>query len=271
VTTELHDHDRGLSFDVGTLMNRRRSLTLLGGAGLAVLAACGTGAGTSGTVAGDTTTTADDGTAACAVIPEETGGPFPGDGSNGKNVLDQSGIVRSDIRSSFGPSSTVAEGVPLSIELTVLDTANGCEPLVGAAVYLWHCDREGRYSMYSSGVTNENYLRGVQETDGDGKVTFRSVFPAAYSGRWPHAHFEVYPSVDDATSSSSKLRTSQLALPEDVCDAVYATSGYETSVRNLAQTSLDRDMVFSDGYSLQMATVVGTVSDGYVASLNVPV
>ncbi len=280
MTTETHDHDRGLTFDVGTLMNRRRSLTLLGGAGLAALAACGggtangagdTGAGTSGTVAGDTTTTADTGTTACAVIPEETGGPFPGDGSNGKNVLDQSGIVRSDIRSSFGSSSAVAEGVPLSIELTVLDTANGCEPLVGAAVYLWHCDREGRYSMYSSGVTNENYLRGVQETDSDGKVTFLSIFPAAYSGRWPHAHFEVYPSVDEATGSSSKLRTSQLALPEDVCDVVYATSGYETSVRNLAQTSLDRDMVFSDGYSLQMASVVGSVADGYVAELNVPV
>ncbi len=262
---EPHDHDRGLAFDVGTLMNRRRSLTLLGGAGIAVLAAC-----SSGLASGTSTTTAGD-AAACAVIPEETGGPFPGDGSNGVNVLNQSGIVRSDIRSSFGSSSTVAEGVPLIVNLKVLDTANGCTPLVGAAVYIWHCDINGEYSMYGRTVADENYLRGVQETDADGLVTFLSIFPAAYSGRWPHIHFEVYPSVDDATSSASKLCTSQLALPGDVCEVVYASSGYETSVRNLAQTSLDRDNVFSDGYSLQLATVTGSVADGYTASLNVPV
>ena len=38
-------------------------------------------------------------------IPEETSGPYPGDGSNGANVLTQSGIVRSDITSSFGSST----------------------------------------------------------------------------------------------------------------------------------------------------------------------
>ena len=33
-------------------------------------------------------------------IPEETAGPYPGDGSNGVNVLSESGIVRSDITTS---------------------------------------------------------------------------------------------------------------------------------------------------------------------------
>ena len=98
-------------------------------------------------------------------IPEETSGPYPGDGSNGANVLTQSGIVRSDITSSFGSSTTKAEGVPLSITMTINDFANNKSPLAGGAVYLWHCDREGRYSLYSQGVTNENYLRGVQEAD----------------------------------------------------------------------------------------------------------
>ena len=107
--------------------------------------------------------------------------------------------MRSDITSSFGSSTTVAAGVPLTITLQVTDTANGCTPLAGAAVYLWHCDIDGKYSMYSEGVTGENYLRGVQETDADGTVTFTSIFPAAYDGRWPHIHFEVYPSVADAT------------------------------------------------------------------------
>ena len=84
-------------------------------------------------------------------------------------------------------------------------------------------------------------------------------------------HFEVYESLDAATNATGKLRTSQLALPQDVCETVYATEGYEQSVSNLAQVSLDSDGIFSDGYSLQMAKVTGSVEDGYVATLNVPV
>jgi protocatechuate 3,4-dioxygenase beta subunit len=200
-------------------------------------------------------------------VPEETAGPFPGNGSNGPNALAQSGIVRSDIRPSFGTSTKVATGVPLTVKLTIVDTANGCRPLSGAAVYIWHCDQAGNYSMYSPGAINENYLRGVQAADANGVVTFTSVFPAAYAGRWPHIHFEVYPSLESATSAQNKRATSQLALPEDVCNAVYATPGYEQSVRNMAQTPLSRDMVFADGWELQMATVTGSVQQGLTASL----
>jgi len=113
----------------------------------------------------------------------------------------------------------------MPVQLTITDTAAGCAPLAGAAVYLWHCDREGGYSMYSEGVDDENYLRGVQETDADGKLTFTSIFPACYSGRWPHAHFEVYANLADATGGGQPIATSQLALPRDACDVVYATAG----------------------------------------------
>jgi protocatechuate 3,4-dioxygenase beta subunit len=273
---ELEDHDRGLSHDLPALLSRRRALTLLGGAGLAAaLAGCGIGgngedAGSGATQAGSASSSSAP-SGASGEIPEETAGPYPGDGSNGVNVLTESGIVRSDITRSFGSASGVAEGVPLTITLKVLDTANGSGALKGAAVYLWHCDRDGRYSLYSDGVTEENYLRGVQQTGGDGTVTFTSIYPAAYSGRWPHVHFEVYPSLEAATTASGKLRTSQLALPEAACKQVYATDGYGQSVHNLAQTSLDTDMVFADGYSLQLATVTGNVSDGMTATLNVPV
>jgi protocatechuate 3,4-dioxygenase beta subunit len=245
---------------------------MFGGAGLvAALAACSpddpttAGNGSSGNGAGNAGTSTDE-------IPEETAGPYPGDGSNGVNVLTESGIVRSDLTKSFGTASGVAAGVPLTIKLKVLNVNDGTtEAFAGAAVYLWHCDRDGRYSLYSEGVTEENYLRGVQEADADGNVTFTSIFPAAYSGRWPHLHFEVYESLEAATTASSKLRTSQLALPEDVSTQVYATEGYEQSVRNLAETSLDSDMVFSDGYSLQLAAVTGDVTSGYTATLSVPV
>jgi protocatechuate 3,4-dioxygenase beta subunit len=195
-------------------------------------------------------------------IPEETSGPFPGDGSNGVDVLTQSGIVRGDIRSSFGTSSATAEGVPLTIKLTVYDTSGTVRPLSGAAVYLWHCDREVQYSLYAQNIRNENYLRGVQETDAAGAVTFTSIFPAAYDGRWPHVHFEVYPSLAKATTASDKLRTSQLALPEEACTLVYATTGYEQSIANLARTSLAGDPVFRDGCSLQLGTVTGDVHTG---------
>ncbi len=193
------DHDRGLGFDLATLRSRRAALALFGGAGLAVLAGCGTGSDAAPaptTTKSTTTTTAGSGAAGpLDEIPSETAGPFPGDGSNGPDVLADAGIVRADIRSSFGAASGTAEGVPLRIELTVVEADTGAA-LPGAAVYLWHCDRNGDYSLYSQAVAEENYLRGVQAADAAGKLAFTSIFPAAYSGRWPHAHFEVYPSVE---------------------------------------------------------------------------
>ena len=290
-----HDdrHDRGLEFDIATLFDRRRVLGLFGGLGAtAALAACGSAGGsaasTSSTSASSSatsrttpatsatsstsSTSAASGSTPQAEVPDETGGPYPGDGSNGPNVLDDSGIVRSDITRSFGSSTTKAPGIPLTINLTVTDAGNGYSALSGAAVYLWHCDRDGRYSLYSPGVTEENYLRGVQATNGSGTATFTSIFPAAYSGRWPHIHFEVYQSLSQATSSGQIVKTSQIALPEAACAEVYATSGYEASVTNLARTSLTSDNVFgSDGGVYQLATVTGDATDGYVANLTIGV
>jgi protocatechuate 3,4-dioxygenase beta subunit len=244
---DLEDHDRGLVFDLVTL-DRRRLLKLLGFGGVSAtlftIAACGP-AGSTGTAATAAASASTALGASCAKIPEETAGPFPGDGSNGPDVLSQSGVVRQDIRSSFGSSTTVAEGIPLTIQLTVQDGSD-CAPLAGAAVYLWHCNREGEYSLYSQAVADENYPRGVQAADDNGLVTFTSIFPACYSGRWPHIHFEVYPSLELATNEANKIATSQIALPKDACDAVYATDGYAQSVSNLTQVSLASDHVFGN-------------------------
>ncbi len=281
-----HDHaeiyNRGLQFDLSTLMRRRRLLGLFAGAGLATLVGCTTdGEATPATstsaaspTLGSASPSASESTAAgntTREIAEETAGPFPGDGSNGPNVLTRTGIVRSDIRSSFATSSTVAGGVPLTINLTVLDLAAGSVPLAGGAVYLWQCDREGRYSMYSAGVTNENYLRGVQEIDSAGRIRFTSIFPACYPGRWPHLHFEVYRSLASATSAGNKIATSQLAFPKDACDAVYASDGYSASARAMSSLSLETDNVFRDGYADQVGTVTGGVGSGLSVALSVPV
>ena len=145
-------------------------------------------------------------------------------------MLEQSGIVRSDIRSSFGEYSGTAEGVPMTLELVVSDLADGGVPFAGAAVYVWHCTREGGYSLYSDGVEDQNFLRGVQIADADGRVTFTSIFPACYDGRWPHIHFEVYPDQAAISDATSAIATSQVALPKDACEQVYAEDGYESSV-----------------------------------------
>ena len=277
-----HEHDLGLQHDLPTLA-RRGFLGVGVGLGAVALASCGAdetmttisttrpsgapaGAGTGG-AGGDASVSVAEGE-----IPEETTGPYPGDGSNGPNVLTESGVVRSDITSSFGSASGVAEGVPLTLRFKVYAlSGEETSPLAGAALYAWHCDRDGSYSMYDGDAVDENYLRGVQEADDDGWLEFTTIFPACYAGRWPHVHFEVYESLDSATSASTKLRTSQLAFPQDVCEVVYATEGYEQSVSNLAGVSLDSDGIFSDGYSLQMAKLTGSVEEGYVATLNVPV
>ncbi len=269
-------YDQGLQADVATLIDRRRVLQLISLAGVgAFLAACTPGASaTASAIASAAASPASSAAAAaCApVIPEETAGPFPGDGTNGPDVLTDSGVVRSDITTSFGASSGTAEGIPLTIRLLIQSEANACEPLANAAVYLWHCDREGRYSLYSQGAEDQNYLRGVQAAGADGIVTFTSIFPACYSGRWPHVHFEIYPSIAAAADAGNKIATSQIALPKDICDQVYATAGYEQSVSNLGQISLTSDMVFGDdGGEHQIGTISGTVADGLTVELAVPV
>ncbi|MET4541544.1 protocatechuate 3,4-dioxygenase beta subunit [Arthrobacter bambusae] len=295
MTTPHPNHDRGLEFDLSTLLSRRRTLGVLFGAGTAAaLAACMPGTEGSGappsSAAGATAAATESTTAAaspsasatstvtrafaeCVVeIPEETLGPYPGDGSNGPNVLEASGVVRRDIRSSFGTSTTTAEGVPLTVTLTLLDNANGCSPLAGAAVYVWHCDQNGKYSLYDSGLEDQNYLRGVQEADANGQLTFSTIYPGAYNGRWPHIHFEVFESMSNTTAAGQVLAVSQIALTEAACKTVYATAGYESSARNFPNTTLTSDNVFGDdGGIYQLATISGSVAGGYTAALNVTV
>jgi hypothetical protein len=74
-----------------------------------------------------------------------------------------------------------------------------------------------------------------------------------------------------ASNAKNRIATSQLALPQDVCEEVYASTGYETSKRNLANTSLQCDMVFRDGWITQLGTVTGDSSSGMTVTLNVAV
>lgn len=270
-----HDDFGGLQRDLprfAKFESRRSVLGVLLGAVAVPLIGCPAVASTSDSGSGTDAPGAGldtGGSGTCTTIPSETGGPYPGDGSNGPNILTQSGVVRADIRSSIGTASGIAAGVLMRVKLTILDTA--CAPRAGYAVYLWHCTADGNYSMYSASVLNENFLRGVQVTNASGEVEFTTIVPGCYSGRWPHMHFEIYPTLAAATTNANAVKTSQLALPQAICDATYAEAGYAASVANLRAISLATDNVFSDGASQQVASVTGGVSTGFDAALAVTV
>lgn len=255
-------------------LTRRTALAFLGAAGTSLLVACGdsggaatvtklpTGDTTGSTVAGGTATTI---TATATAVdsatptPGETGGPFPSDGSNDDgsgtlaDVLHDARAVRRDIRSDLDGSNT-QDGLPLTLRTRVVSKS---APLAGAAVYVWHCNRDGAYSDYNSRMLGADYsarsfLRGVQVTDSEGWVEFQTILPGRYMGRAFHIHFEVF----GDESFSSKLLTSQMAMDDDLIDSIYSqAAGYETALR--ADTNNAQDNIFSDGVSHQLLTVTG--------------
>lgn len=258
--TTPHDHDLGFAHDLPRMIGRRNVLSLLGGLGLTTIASGASAA------------------LECVALPWETAGPYPGDGTNVKdgqtvNALTQEGVIREDLRSSFGTLTPVADGLQLDLELTLQD-ADGCTPLEGHAIYLWHCDTTGLYSLYDT--TDANYLRGVGIADAEGKVRFTTIVPGCYDGRWPHIHFEVFENVDAAVSGEASVLTAQIALPEAECAAVYAAdSRYSNGTRNLGRISIASDNVFSDNSAEQIAqqtpAMAGNPSNGYRGTVTIPV
>lgn len=255
-----HAHDLGFAHDLPRMIGRRRLLALMGGMGLVGLAG--------GPVAA----------LDCVALPWETAGPYPADGSNVKdgqvvNALTQEGVIRQDIRTSFGTLTQVADGLQLDLELTLVN-ADGCTPLEGHALYLWHCDTTGNYSLYD--ITDANYLRGVGVADAEGKVRFTTIFPGCYDGRWPHIHFEVFESIEAAVSGEASVLTAQIALPESDCADVYAADArYSNGTVNLGRISIATDNVFSDNSADQIAqqtpVLTGDPQAGYSGAVTIAV
>lgn len=275
--------DQGLVFDLTTIehrLSRRKLLGMFGiDAGSAALAACSTSqTGAASSSSSETSAAASSTASSASAAPSteltemnsETAGPYPGDGSNGPDVLEKVGVQRSDIRGSIG-GGAAASGVPLKLRMNIIDMVNGNAPIAGAAVYIWHCDAAGQYSMYSSGLEDETYLRGVQVTGEDGSVEFTTIVPGCYEGRWPHIHFEVFSSDDDIADASNAILTSQIAVPADTCEAVYSTDNYGDSVTPYSHITLESDNVFSDGWEQQTPEIAGGVQSGYSATIDVPI
>lgn len=190
----------------------------------------------------------------CDVSPRETKGPFP--------TKTPAQMVQSNIKSD-------RDGIALLIDLTILDKTNKCEPLTGTHVDIWHCDKDGNYSEYGNhpmqrrDLTSAHFLRGRQATDANGHVSFLSIYPGWYHGRAPHIHLEI------SDTAGKSLLVTQVAFPENISKNVYLSPLY--AARGEADTPNNRDNVFSDSLSEQMATVTGSVKDGFTLSSTIVV
>jgi protocatechuate 3,4-dioxygenase beta subunit len=142
----------------------------------------------------------------CVLTPEAGEGPF---------YLDPR-LVRTDITSGQA-------GAPLQMALQVV-RAGDCATLANARVDVWHADAIGLYSGYEkqSGVggvstapaVGQQYLRGTQMTDAQGRVQFRTVFPSWYGGRTPHVHFKVF-------LGGKEVVASQVFFPDEITREVF--------------------------------------------------
>jgi protocatechuate 3,4-dioxygenase beta subunit len=235
------------------LISRRNALGLFG----ATATLFGCGGGGSGTT---TTSSASSGggatpSASCVLIPEETVGPYP----LFSDIASASTYMREDITEG-------KTGVPLQLLLTIVNVSASCAPITDALVYVWHCDKDGLYSGYNQGgasTVGETFCRGVQMTDSTGLVRFTTIYPGWYSGRITHTHFRIY-------LGNSLQATSQLAFPQDITRAVYASSLYAARGQNTSVTSFSADNVFSDGEQYQLCTVTENASlGGYDAALTI--
>lgn len=195
------------------------------------------------------------GSSGCTVAPAETEGPFP--------TKVPSSYSRSDITDG-------RTGYKMTAKLTVKSSSNNCEPLAGAIVDIWHCDAEGNYSEYGgSGMQPVNYqsvhfLRGRQVTDANGEVNFTTIFPGWYNGRATHIHVHVY------SAAGNSLKITQIAFPEGSGTAVALVNGYKKGMTGYTVNA--KDNVFSDDMvGIEVATVTGSLTDGFALVMNINV
>jgi protocatechuate 3,4-dioxygenase beta subunit len=264
----------GLFYDLPHLLKRRQVLRMaaLGGAAT-LLKACDGGAGASepniiGTAADGST---------CIKTPVETAGPFPADGSNAvagslANILRHDNIVRQDIRPNLAPDMTLAEGVRMDIHIRLVSIIGGCKPVPRFLIYAWHCDAQGRYSIYD--LPDANYLRGVVVSEENGVAPLTTIFPGCYQGRWPHIHFEVFAGWMHELTVKDSVLISQLAMPEATCAAVYAARPeYAASRDALKSVSLTSDGIFRNNTpeqrKAQTVEISGTPDKGLVANVTI--
>lgn len=172
----------------------------------------------------------------CILTPDNANGPY--------YVLGEH--IRTDVREG-------QPGIPLHLEMQFTEVSN-CKPAVPLVVDIWSCNASGIYSGVSAagqGGLKTTFLRGVQETDKDGVVSFDSIFPGHYSGRASHEHILTHSGAtilpNKTFSGGHVSHLSQLFFDPALIDAVEATDPYNKN--RIPRTSND-----VDGYTGYAAT-----------------
>jgi protocatechuate 3,4-dioxygenase beta subunit len=256
-------------------LTRRTALTVLLGAGAFAFGcssssdATDSGAGASGAAGTGTAGTGASSTgeggassADCEVTPEGEIGPYFSDDSDAR-------FLRSNIIANLDGTS-VQTGIPLTLNVTVIDTENACAPYVNAQVDIWHCNAAGVYSdQASESTTTETWLRGYQITDADGKVGFSTVIPGWYSGRTTHIHLRVRSTYSTASSNSDGTNTTQLFFDQTLVDTL-ATSVTPYSAEGKNSTTNATDHVY-DGETngANLLSLSGDNTSGYTAEITI--
>jgi protocatechuate 3,4-dioxygenase beta subunit len=237
--------------------DRRRAFRAIAAAlaGAPIAGALGCGSDNAPAPAAPTapTTTSTAGSA-CVEAASETRGPFP----DMTGMANNQAFYRQDVREGRA-------GLPLTLMLTIVNVRNACGPVSGAAVEIWQCDAAGWYSEYAQpgyNGTGQTFLRGLQVSNGSGQVTFTTIYPGWYQGRATHIHVDVI-------VNGARVKSTQIAFPEDVTRQVYATGVYASKGQN--PTANANDNVFADGTSTELAVLSGDTSSGFTATLTIGV
>jgi protocatechuate 3,4-dioxygenase beta subunit len=260
-------------------ITRRRAIAVTGGTvaagGLAVTGYQSAFADTTDTTEATATASATSTGACMTLMSSVTEGPYYLDGA----------LVRKDITE--GKS-----GVPLTLRLTVVDATDGCTPVKGAAVEIWHCDAWGYYSGYTtanpggsapaesedgSTANDSTYLRGYQIANANGVVKFETIFPGWYTPRTCHIHVKVHTGgeKEDGTYEGGTVNyTGQLFFDDTIAEEIFALEPY--SRHSGSYTTLDDDMVYDGGGASSGLLTLKAVhkadpSKGYKSSLSLAV
>jgi protocatechuate 3,4-dioxygenase beta subunit len=257
------------------LLTQRRTLGLIGAAGVAGLAAavgCSSSDNAATATATRSTTTtgmtgANSASAAttstatatasaqpvinCVAVPALTEGPY---------FVDEL-LNRSDIRAD--PTTGAASaGTPLEMTIRVFSAA--CAPLAGAHVDIWHCDAAGKYSDESANNTvGLKFLRGYQVTDENGAAKFTTIYPGWYVGRAVHIHFKIR--TYDGSSQTSAF-TSQFFFDDAQSDAIYQQAPYNSRGSRDTRNSSDSIYGQSGGQTLLTLSPSG---NGYASTFGI--
>ena len=215
----------GNDHDEGTDVQSRRVVLKAGATalGMSTLGIGALGAAAQSDSATPTNPALDATPTSCVLTPELTQGPY--------YLADE--LIRADITEGRA-------GVPLTLRIGVSDI-NACGPLANAAVHIWHCDAHGFYSGVSANspgsdatqqqideAAKATFLRGIQMTDEDGFVEFKTIYPGWYRGRTIHIHMMV--AVDGTAEQTYEgghiAHTGQFFFDDALSDKIFATEAY---------------------------------------------